>query len=60
MTARPALDDVRHMPVRDLLALPAEQLARLRRKARKARTAREAAAILERWLDGIARIQGGA
>lgn len=57
MTARPALDDVRHMPVRDLLALPAEQLVRLRREARMAC---EAAARLERWLDGIARIQGGA
>lgn len=57
MTARPALDNVRHMPVRDLIALPAEQLARLRREARMAC---EAAARLERWLDGIARIQGGA
>lgn len=57
MTARPALGDVRHMPVRDLIALPAEQLARLRREARMAR---ETAARLERWLDGIARIQGGA
>lgn len=57
MTGRPALDDVRRMPVGDLLALPAEQLARLRREAR---TACEAAARLERWLDGIVRIQGGA
>jgi hypothetical protein len=57
MTARPALDDVRHLPVRDLLALPAEQLIRLRREAR---IAREAAARLEQWLGGIARIQGGA
>jgi hypothetical protein len=57
MTARPALDDIRHMPVRDLMALPAERLARMRREARMAR---EAAARLERWLDGIARIQGGA
>ncbi len=57
MTARPALDDVRHMPVRDLLALPAEQLARLRREVR---IACETAARLERWLDGITRIQGGA
>jgi hypothetical protein len=57
MTARPALDDVRHMPVSDLIVLPAEQLARLRREARMAC---ETAARLERWLDGIARIQGGA
>lgn len=57
MRARPALDDVRHMPVGDLLALPAEQLVRLRREAH---TAREGAARLEEWLDGIARIQGGA
>jgi hypothetical protein len=57
MTARPALDDIRHMPVRDLMALPAERLARMRREACMAR---EAAARLERWLDGIARIQGGA
>lgn len=57
MTARPALDDVRHMPVRDLIALPREQLVWLRREARMAR---ETAARIERWLDGIARIQGGA
>lgn len=57
MTARPALDDVRHLPVRDLIALPTEQLVWLRREARMAC---EAAARLERWLDGIARIQGGA
>ena len=57
MTARPGLDDVWHMPMGDLIALPAEQLVRLRREARMAR---DAAAILERWLDGIARIQGEA
>lgn len=57
MTTRPALRDVRHMPVRDLMALPAEQLARLRHEAR---IAHEAAARLERWLDGITRVQGGA
>jgi hypothetical protein len=57
MTARPPLDDIRHMPVRDLITLPAEQLVRLRREARMAL---DAAAIFERWLDGIARIQGGA
>lgn len=57
MTAHPALDDVRRMSVRDLIALPAEELVRLSREARRAR---EAADRLKRWLDGIARIQGGA
>jgi len=57
MTAHPALDDGWHTSVRDLIALPAEEFARI---SRDVCIAREAAARLEQWLDGIARIRGGA
>jgi hypothetical protein len=57
MRTQPALEDARRMLVRDLIALPPEHLARLRREAR---AASETAARLERWLDGITRIKGEA
>jgi hypothetical protein len=56
MPNRPRLDSVQHMPVADLLAMPAEHLALLQDDAT---TALEAAKRTKDWLDGIIAVRYG-
>jgi len=47
-TNRPTLDALRHMPVSDIIALPAEQLALLQTDAREAL---DAAKRMQDWIE---------